>query len=322
MRLFPRTERVRRESGERCGADQQGSVMRLVRAVLLLVSLVLVAGRAAAQETGSTEAKPDSTHADAERWSSFLPLLGEEATKRGIELPLPFGAGFVYYYLSRDIEITDVRVGRNGAPPASVSEFAQLSAHANVSNVNVKFDVWLLPFFNVYLIGGYIKNHSETRIDVTLPPLLPGGAERRRTVTAPTSLEGSVGGVGTTLAGGYGPFFMIYDASFAQADLGFDSRFKAVVTSVRAGWNGKLGSRPFRTWASATDWNTFATATGTVGDPDGGSLAFEVDQGPAYRYTYGAGAHYSAKRWLEFAADVGTDGHGGWYLALIPVFRF
>jgi hypothetical protein len=73
---------------------------------------------------------------------------------------------------------------------------------------------------------------------------------------------------------------------------------------------------------SVTDWNTFAQATGTVADPDGGLLAFEVDQGPAYRYTYGAGAQYAMRPWLEFAADGGTDFHGGWYLALIPVFRF
>jgi hypothetical protein len=37
---------------------------------------------------------------------SFLPLLGEEATKRGIELPLPFGGGLVFYHLDRDIQIT------------------------------------------------------------------------------------------------------------------------------------------------------------------------------------------------------------------------
>jgi hypothetical protein len=83
-----------------------------------------------------------------------------------------------------------------------------------------------------------------------------------------------------------------------------------------------LGSRPFRTWANLTDWNTFATATATIADPDGGTLSFEVDQGPAYRYTYGLGAHYSATPMIELAADGGIDGHGGWYLALIPVFRF
>jgi len=318
----PGSARARRNSGERCRSGVVGFARRLGSSVAVLAAMTLAAGLASAQPPAEEVTRTVTVEPDSGRWSSFLPLLGEEATKRGIELPLPFGAGLVYYYLARDIEVSEVRLGRNGAPPTSVSDFAQLSSNSHVSNVNLKLDAWLLPFVNLYLIGGYIWNTSDTRIEVSLPPLLPGGAERRRTITVETSLEGSVGGVGMTLAGGYGPYFMTYDVNLAQADLGFDDRFKAVVTSVRGGWNGKLGTKAFRAWASVTDWNTFATATGTVGDPDGGTLSFEVDQGPAYRYTYGAGAHYSAKRWLELAADAGTDGHGGWYLALIPVFRF
>jgi hypothetical protein len=283
---------------------------------LLVLGAVLPVARPSIAQSG------DSLASEPKRWSSFLPLMGEEATKRGIELPLPFGAGLVYYHLDRDIAITDVRVGRNGAPPASVSRFAELGSSSRVNNLNAKLDAWILPFLNVYLVAGYVWNESSTTIDVTLPPLLPGGAARQKRLTVPTSIEGSVGGIGLSLAGGYGPYFMIYDANFAQADLGFDNKFKAVITSIRGGWNGKAGVHPLRAWVSVTDWNTFATATGTVADPDGGTLSFEVDQGPAYRYTYGVGAHYSVARWLECAADGGIDGHGGWYLALVPVFRF
>jgi hypothetical protein len=296
--------------------------VRNLAARLVLVAMFVGPGLAIAQSNPEVAGQPHIADPDSARWSSFLPLLREEATKRGIELPLPFGAGLVYYHLSRDIAISDVRVGRNGAPPQSASDFAQLSARANVENVNLKLDVWLLPFVNLYLITGYIWNSSDTQIEVSLPPLLPGGPTRRRQMSVKTSIEGTVGGLGMTVAGGYGPYFLTYDVNVAQADLGFDDRFKAVVTSVRGGWNGRMGARPFRTWLSVTDWNTFATATGTVADSDGGSLAFQVDQGPAYRYTYGLGAHYGATRWLELAADAGTDFHGGWYLALIPVFRF
>lgn len=290
------------------------------RAALTLAIVVtfLPAGRALAQAADAPASAPDST----KRWSSFLPLLGDVARKHGGELPLPFGAGFVYYHLDRGIEITDVRVGRNGAAVASVSDFAQLHSKAKVDNLNAKLDVWLLPFVNVYAIVGYIWNKSETTIDVTLPPLLPGGQPRQKRLVVPTRMEGSVAGVGITLAAGYGPFFLTYDANFAQADLGFDDRFRAVVSSVRGGWNGKAGSRPLRAWVSVTDWNTFAQASGTVADPDGGTLRFEVDQGPAYRYTYGLGSQYSAKPWFDLAVDTGSDFHGGWYLALVPVFRF
>jgi hypothetical protein len=289
--------------------------------ILLLAATVLVIPWPAAAE-GPDSKKPPESPSDSTRWSSFLPLMKEEVEKRGIELPLPFGVGLVYYHLERDIEITDIRVGRNGATPASVSEFAQLGSSASVNNVNLKVDAWILPFLNVYAIVGYVWNESETTIDVALPPLLPGGPTRQKRVVVPTQMEGSIGGVGITLAAGYRSFFLTYDGNIAQADLGFDDRFKAVVSSIRSGWHGKVGARPLRIWASLTDWNTFATASGTVSDPDGGSLSFQVDQGPAYRYTYGVGSHTLVTRQIELAADVGIDGHSGWYLALVPVFRF
>ena len=289
--------------------------------VMLMVAALFLPGRSFAEE-GSGGGKTNPADPDSTRWSSFLPLMKEEVEKRGIELPLPFGVGLVYYHLVRDIEITDLRVGRNGAPPTSVSDYAQLEARASVDNLNLKLDAWILPFLNVYAILGYAWNESETRVDVELPPLLPGGPTRRHQVTLPTSLEGSLGGVGITLAAGFRSFFLTYDGSIAQADLGFDDRMKVVVSSVRSGWHGKVGSKPLRIWASLTDWNTFATITGTVEDPDGGTLKFESDQGPEYRYTYGIGAHTAPSRHLELAVDGGVDGHSGWYVALIPVFRF
>jgi len=251
-----------------------------------------------------------------------LPFLAAEARKRGIELPRTYGVGLVYYHLERAIDVEDVRVGRNGADPQSVSQFADLGSDSRVDNVNVKADFWILPFVNLYAIAGYIWNKSDTHLDVTLPPILPGGTPREFQLTVPTTLEGSVGGVGMTLAGGYGPFFFAYDINVARADLGFDNSLKATVSSLRAGWNGTAAGRPLRFWINGTHWDTFAEVTGTVDDPDGGTLQFEVDQGPAYAYTYGAGASWSPKRWLDLSLDSGFDLHGGWYTAIVPVIRF
>jgi hypothetical protein len=270
----------------------------------------------------SASAQTSASPPPPKRWSSFLPLKSELATSRGIELPLPFGAGLVYYHLERDIEITDVRVGRNGAPPASVSDFAALSATSNVENVNFKLDAWLLPFLNLYAIVGYVYNESDTRIDVTLPPLVPSNPPRTRTVEVPTSIEGNVAGVGATIAGGYPPYFLVVDVNAAQADLGFDDRLQATIVSTRAGWTGNDFGLPTQLWLGATYWDTFATPTGTVDDPDGGTLRFEVDQGPRYEWTYSIGGHVNFNPHIEAAIDIGTDFHGGWTLALIPGFRF
>src|SRR6185503_15285085 len=74
---------------------------------------------------------------------SRLPFLGDEARKRGIELPLPFGVGLVYYKLQRDIKINEVRVGRNGGTPVAVPDAVAFSSTSDVDNLNLKFDVWL-----------------------------------------------------------------------------------------------------------------------------------------------------------------------------------
>lgn len=300
--------------------------------VYAVTALSLAAGPASAQPPASPEmhvregggAGSRFTAGDEAGAKPFpLPFLADEARKRGIELPLPFGFGLVYYHLVRDIRVTDVRVGSNGAPPTSVSRFANLGSTATTDNVNLKFDVWLLPFLNVYAIAGYVWNSSDTRIDVTLPPLIPGGLPRQRQMTVPTKMTGTVAGLGLTLAGGYGPFFMAFDVNAVKADLGFDDRFHGVISSVRAGWNGEAGSRPLRTWVNVTRWDTYDTAKGTITDPDGGgTLTFEVDQGPARPYTYGVGMSYSPRKWFDVAVDTGTDFHGGWYAAFVPVVRF
>ena len=252
----------------------------------------------------------------------MLPFLGEEARKRGYELPEPFGVGLVYYKLVRDIEVTDLRLARDGGTPASVSQYANLGSSTDVDNVNLKLDMWLLPFLNVYGIVGKIWNESQTHINVTLPPVLPGGSGRTLQTTLPTSIEGTVKGLGITIAGGYESFFGALDANVAKADLGFDERFKATIVSARAGWNGSAGSRPLRVWGSVTYWDTFAVAKSTVPNPDGGTLSFEVEQGPKHPWTYGIGFSYSPRKWFDLAVDVGSDGHGGWYVALVPVIRF
>jgi hypothetical protein len=251
-----------------------------------------------------------------------LPFLGEEARKRGYDLPLPFGAGAVYYYLSRDIEVTEVRIGRNGAQVEPVRDFVSLGSKAEVHNANAKVDVWLLPFLNLYAIAGYISNVADTRLDLTLPPLVPGAEPRRRSLSFETSLEGTVGGLGVTLAGGHKQFFFAADVNAARADLGFDEELDALVASLRVGWNGKAGSRPLRLWLNATYWDTAAVAVGTVADPDGGTLAFEVDQGPIYPWTYGLGAQIDILPAFNLAADFGSDFNSGWYFVLVPVFRF
>ena len=239
-------------------------------------------------------------------WSS-LPFLGDLAREAGSTLPPPFGVSLAYNYIARDIEVTDVRVGVDGAPLSSVSDVASFKARSVVNAGVLKADAWLLPFLNVYLLGGYIFNDSDVHVRVTVPRpgRLPG--TREFVIKAKTELEGFVGGGGLTLAGGYRQFFGMVDVNYTQADLGFDDRFHALIASGRVGWNGTVGPIPLRLWAGAAYWGTKNTAKSTVEVPEVGTVRFEADQGPKHPWNAVVGVSSVVHRHLELFAEYGFN---------------
>ena len=110
-----------------------------------------------------TAAGGGSAPVASERHWSSLPFLGEQARQAGYELPLPFGVAAIYNYVARDIVVTDVRVGVNGAPLTSVSQVANFKARSFANAAVVKTDAWLFPFLDVYLLLSYIHNSSDTK---------------------------------------------------------------------------------------------------------------------------------------------------------------
>jgi hypothetical protein len=92
-----------------------------------------------------------------------LPLLGEEARKAGYELPKAFGVAGIYNYLERDVDVRDLRIGIDGAPLTSVSDFVDLGSRSHVNVGLGRLDMFLFPFLNLYTLLGYVHNESSTR---------------------------------------------------------------------------------------------------------------------------------------------------------------
>jgi hypothetical protein len=300
----------------------------LLLSALLSIGLPLRAVFAADEdEVGGSEAatvpEPSTTgQPSMPAYDRALPFMAEEAIKRGYKLPLPYGAALVLTGLgNREIDVTDVRVGLEGAPQ-SVSDFVQLGSTSDVFNANIKFDAWLLPFMNVYALVGYVHNHSTTHALVTVqqPGPLPGTLQFEKIIS--TELDGIVGGLGTTLAAGYRNFYFVLDASFIRSDLGFDNTFHALIASVRAGYQGKLGALPLQLWVGVGNWDTAATATGHADLEGVGRLVFEADQQPHTNWMYDIGGNLEFSRKFQVVADVGADFQGGYYVVLGPTYRF
>jgi hypothetical protein len=275
------------------------------RVIAMLLAVFTVASRAAVEPVRFAAAT--STGVDTGHWSSFLPLMAEEAIKRGYELPLPFGLSLIYNYIERDIEVTDLRIGLNGAPPRSVSRFVDLGSNSHVNVALARIDAWLLPFLDVYALLGYVHNESSTRGTVTVPAPGPLPGSRTFDFTAKTTLDGFVGGGGMTLAAGYREFFLMADANYSQTDMGFDDSFRALVASARTGWNGKFGDIPTRLWVGVMYWDTKNTASSTVDVPGEGSVRFQADQGPAHPWNASIGGSVALSRHWELFAEYGFN---------------
>jgi hypothetical protein len=276
-----------------------------------------------ANTTAMSVARADAEEDAGAKSTSRLPFMAEEARKRGYDLPLPFGASLVVIGLgNREIDVSDVRIGINGNPPQSVSQFLDLGSHSDVFNANLKFDAWLLPFLNVYAIAGYVHNTSNTHIRVTLPRPGPNPGTVVFDKDVETELDGLVGGVGTTLAGGIGNFYGVVDVNYVQSDLGFDDKFSALIASARAGYIGKLGTLPLQLWLGVGNWDTAATAKGHGELSTGDRFDFEADQHPHTRWMYDVGGNLEISKRFQLVVDLGTDLQGGYFVILGPTYRF
>lgn len=96
-----------------------------------------------------------------------LPILGAKATAAGYDLPYSAGAGLNFFWQESDLIIEDLLVGFNYGPMHDISEIVRINnATATAAGANIRADIWLLPFLNVY--GLLTKARSSTEINAGL----------------------------------------------------------------------------------------------------------------------------------------------------------
>jgi hypothetical protein len=160
-----------------------------------------------------------------------------------MKFPLPFGIGLNYAYINQPINISRVAVGVNDSEMVDISDvivFDKLNSKVNAMNLRV--DLWVLPFLNVYGMGNYVVE-AKTDVSISAPFAFDAGATQ----------SGYGGGFGFTGAASVWGFFGTIDLNWTWNKLEkLNIPVGTFLLTPRVGKNfGKLAGIDWIFWVGA-----------------------------------------------------------------------
>jgi hypothetical protein len=243
-----------------------------------------------------------------DRWSNFLPIWGKEACAQGYVLPRPFGVSLGYMHQDQPFDVNDIFI--NGIDVKSPGVAVVDEVQNEESTITLRFDAWLLPFWNVYGLVGRTDGEAigPLQIDLNLIfPILCGLPSNNCQVDTTFDLDykADVVGVGTTIAGGYKDFFGMIDMNYSEADLDISiTDAEATVISARVGWNGKLGGFTGVLWVGAM-YQDIAQVLDLPLDVGDDILLVSIDQETQEPLNYVVGGQWDINRSFSVLAELG-----------------
>ncbi len=166
-----------------------------------------------------------------------FPILGQGAYKKGFDIPYPAGLMGNYMWMDQGITIDNMQLGLksdNHDIPLTEVDFIDFGENTNTSyTFNVRPDLWILPFLNVYGIFGYGNSHTE--VNLVAPVALKSVVDQSISTV----------GVGIMGAGGIGPVWFSVDANWTwnKPEL-LDEPTRVNVLGIRMGHTFTFTNKP------------------------------------------------------------------------------
>ena len=167
-----------------------------------------------------------------------FPILGQEAYRSGFDIPYPAGIMGNYMWMKQEILMENLQLGLSSdnqdIPLTSVDDLIKFGKNTNTSySVNVRPDLFVLPFLNVYGIFGYGQSTMEVNIEVPIK------------LQSVVDQNISTAGVGIMGAGGIGPIWFSADANWTwnKPEL-LDKPVKVNVFGLRFGHTFTFKNKP------------------------------------------------------------------------------
>jgi hypothetical protein len=213
-----------------------------------------------------------------------------------------------------------VQAGLNGNL-GDVSEFLAVETENDVQTGLLRIDAFLLPFLNVYALGGVVQNQSEVDLTVTIPWI--GGQEITRNIQLSPDLTADIWGAGFNLSGGYKNFFVSLDTTYSATDLGgaFSDTVDVTIYSGRIGYRGAIKGYTTTIFTGGAYWDSETVISGQL--PIGSNtLDFEVLQGPAKPWNYLVGCAVDLDHHWQIQAELNFNFDDMTMLVLGGTYRF
>lgn len=265
-----------------------------------------------------------------------LPLFAKEAREQGYTLPSPYGVSIGAMHVDQDVVIDKIAFsglklwGNNIAGDAIDISAAPGSQDSQV--FTVRGDVWVLPFLNLYAVGGKMKGTSSTRVTINKVSIIPSlPIPVNRSFDFQLDLNGDLFGAGVVVAGGTGNWFTLVDASLTETRLTvIDGEIDAFVLSPRVGYNFTDMGLPLKVWVGGMYQDVEQDLTGYIHKLDLGpqlgallSLVdkdrqgrFEVQQHLCTPWNTLVGFQYQFKQDFSLIGEAGLGGRSSAMLSL------
>src|SRR6478609_2373456 len=148
-----------------------------------------------------------------------LPIWGEKATQKGFQLPYSAGVSVNYFWQKSDIVINNLEVGFNNGPKYNLDQIIRFTdSYVTASAVNVRPDIWLFPFLNIYGILG--KANTSTTINAGIwVPDADNNWSKVMDFGTKAEFEGTTFGLGMTPTMGVGGGWLALDMNVAWTDI-------------------------------------------------------------------------------------------------------
>ena len=175
----------------------------------------------------------------------------------GKELPRPYGIGVTLYRQTQDYDLKHLELNL----PLDTLLASGVDIENQTDEVNLQFDLWLLPFINIYGVVGWLEGTSDIKVG---PPLNNIEFE----------YDGIVYGGGFAISAGTERFFGSLNLAYTQTDLDISSSSVAGwVFTPQIGIPTKYGA----VWIGANYQKAEEKHEGTISLPPFGDVIYEAE---------------------------------------------